>query len=92
MDRSIPILLPFFVRVHGERHHPLRYDYGERRLAAVGVLPEADAESETIFHAIVRRNAINMSARPVSLVLPAGETSAPWEERLDAVFSASQEN
>jgi multimeric flavodoxin WrbA len=90
LDRSIPILLPFFEWIDDEMHHPLRYAYGKRRLAAVGVLAEADAESERIFHNLVRRNSINMHAEPLSLVLNGREPGAPLEERLDALFSGKE--
>lgn len=88
LDRSIPILLPFFVRVGGELHHPLRYEYGKRRVAAIGVMSEPDAESERIFHTVVRRNSINMHAVPASIALDGNGAPAAvrWENQLDALF------
>jgi len=61
LDRSIPILLPFFIRVGGEVHHPQRYD-GTRKILAVGTLPQPDPEAERIFHHLVCRNALNMAS------------------------------
>lgn len=60
LDRSIPILLPFFIKAHGEIHHPQRYEK-RRKLLALGTLPAPDAESERIFRDLVHRNAINMN-------------------------------
>lgn len=59
LDRSIPNILPFFTRIGGEVHHPQRYDR-RRKFLAVGTLPAPDAESERIFHHLVRRNALNL--------------------------------
>ena len=90
LDRSIPVLLPFFEWIEGELHHPLRYKYGKRRVAAIGVLPEPDTESERIFHLLVRRNSINMHAEPVSIVLSGRTSDERFEDRLDALFSGKE--
>jgi len=83
-DRSIPILLPFFEKVQGELHHPLRYGMRSHRLAGIGVEPRVDAENERIFQEIVRRNSINLRARFAAVVL--GENDAFPAERLEALF------
>ncbi len=90
LDRCIPILLPFFEWIGGEMHHPLRYRYGKRRLAAIGVLGEPDAENERIFHHLVGRNAINMHSDPVSIVLNGREAGRRFEDELDALFAAKE--
>ena len=84
LDRSIPVLLPFFMMIGGEVHHPMRYGK-EPRLAAIGVLPEPDPESEDIFHKLVARNAINMHASPVSFVLYAKEDNGRWQDKLEGL-------
>jgi multimeric flavodoxin WrbA len=61
LDRSIPILLPFFIKVGDEVHHPQRYA-GRRRVLTVGTLPAPDAEAERIFRLLVERNALNMAS------------------------------
>lgn len=61
LDRSIPNILPFFVKVHGEVHHPQRYE-GRRSLLAFGALPSPDAEAERIFHSLAQRNALNLGS------------------------------
>jgi multimeric flavodoxin WrbA len=61
LDRFIPNILPFFGMREGEVHHPLRYPR-RRGLIVLGTLPEADLESERIFHDLVRRNALNLDS------------------------------
>lgn len=59
LDRSIPNILPYFIKRQGEVHHPQRYDK-RRSLLAFGTLPSPDAEAERIFHGLARRNALNL--------------------------------
>jgi multimeric flavodoxin WrbA len=58
LDRTIPSILPFFIKSHGEIHHPQRYEK-RRRLLAFGTLAAADPEAEGIFRNLIQRNAIN---------------------------------
>jgi hypothetical protein len=58
LDRSICLVTPFFTKVDGEIHHEPRYERYPR-IMGVGVLPQADEESERIFTTLVGRNAIN---------------------------------
>lgn len=61
LDRAIPVLLPFFIKVHGEIHHPQRYK-NSRKLIVVGTQPKADEEAERIFRGLVHRNALNLAS------------------------------
>jgi multimeric flavodoxin WrbA len=61
VDRSIPLVSPFFTRIYGEVHHHARYARYPS-LVAVGVLPEPDPAQERIFAALIERNAINLHA------------------------------
>ncbi len=61
LDRSIGLIAPFFKKIDGEVHHQPRYEHYPR-LMGIGVLPQADEESERIFTTLVGRNAINMHA------------------------------
>lgn len=61
VDHLIGALLPFFEAVDGETHHGRRYDRYPN-LLALGLLPQRDEESESIFRHLVERNAINMWA------------------------------
>jgi multimeric flavodoxin WrbA len=72
LDRTIPLISPFFTRVHGEIHHQKRYDRSPS-LAVVGLLDAPDPEAEAIFQALVARNALNMHNPPhAAAVLSAG--------------------
>ena len=59
VDRLIPTISPFFMKIGGEVHHRPRYDRYPA-IAAIGLLSELDEESEDIFRTLVRRNAINL--------------------------------
>jgi multimeric flavodoxin WrbA len=59
VDRMIPIVLPFFMKINGEIHHKPRYARSPL-LIGVGVLSNQDEESEQIFKTLVARNAINL--------------------------------
>jgi multimeric flavodoxin WrbA len=84
LDRIIPILLPFFTKVRGETHHPLRYPR-QRRLLAIGTLKQEDADSEGVFRRLVGRNALNMGNVEAATLVFSGDTSlADMEKRLGA--------
>lgn len=68
LDRSIPLLLPFFRKIHGEVHHQMRYDKYPR-MVGIGVQRERDDESARIFRQLVARNAINLDAPGSSSVV-----------------------
>lgn len=61
LDRAIPNILPFFIKIEGEIHHPQRYEK-KRTFLGLGTLPAPSAESERIFHTLVRRNALNLGS------------------------------
>ena len=58
VDRLIPNLSPFFVRIGGEIHHRPRYARYPPILG-VGTLEDPDPEKEAIFQTLVARNAVN---------------------------------
>jgi multimeric flavodoxin WrbA len=72
LDRIIPILLPFFIKVRGETHHPLRYPQ-QRRLLAIGTQKQEDADSENVFRDLVGRNALNMGDVETATLVFSGE-------------------
>ena len=59
VDRTLPILLPYFTLVKGEVHHRMRYKR-RQRLAVIGVQTSSDSDSARIFEKLVERNAINI--------------------------------
>ncbi len=58
MDRVIPILSPFFMKIKGEVHHKRRYDKYPA-MVGIGVLTARDDEAAALFRRIVERNATN---------------------------------
>jgi hypothetical protein len=82
MDRIIPLLSPFFVKIHGEVHHKRRYErYPD--LFGVGLLRQEDAESREIFSKLIERNARNFYCRGYSLAIPRKDIG----EKLETDFS-----
>ena len=61
LDRQIGRVLPYFVKIDGEVHHPKRYEK-QQSLISVGFMEKSDTEMEDIFKTLVARNAINMWA------------------------------
>lgn len=59
LDRMIPIISPFFMKINGEIHHKPRYERYPKNII-VGILPEMDGEMAGTFKELVTRNAINM--------------------------------
>lgn len=92
LDRAIPIILPFFIKVHGEVHHPQRYER-RRGFLAFGTLPAPDAEAERIFHNLVRRNAINLgSVWTESRIFSGGADGAAVAGLMRELFAAAEES
>jgi multimeric flavodoxin WrbA len=58
VDRIIPILSPFFMKIRGEVHHKQRYEKYPA-LVGIGVLPRRDEESAALFSRIIERHATN---------------------------------
>jgi multimeric flavodoxin WrbA len=61
VDRLIPLALPYFIKYHGEVHHPPRYSHPPR-LVGIGIQHHANYEEEAIFKTLVGRNAIHFHA------------------------------
>jgi multimeric flavodoxin WrbA len=84
LDRIIPVLLPFFIRVKNETHHPLRYPL-RRQLLVIGTQKQPDADSESVFRHLVERNALNMGDAQATTLVFAGDISlADIEKQLAA--------
>ena len=58
VDRFIPLILPFFTKIHGEVHHKPRYDRYPIWVN-IGVLADADDGCQDTFRKLCERNAIN---------------------------------
>jgi multimeric flavodoxin WrbA len=90
LDRIIPVLLPFFIKISGETHHPQRYPL-RRRLLAIGTQKQEDEDSENNFRRIVRRNALNMGdIEAMTLVFSGDVPLADIENKLSAAALAPE--
>lgn len=94
MDKSIPLIHPYFVVDHGEAHHRPRYDHYPR----IGLLLEKEADTDTedlrIVSDIFSRTALNMKSRmefaftteepvnEVARVIVKGGEGVPFDRRL----------
>lgn len=58
IDRLIPLVMPFFIKIDGEVHHKSRYERYPS-LMGIGILLNEDKEREQLFKTLVNRNAIN---------------------------------
>ena len=61
LDRQIGRVLPYFMKIDGEVHHPKRYEK-QQSLLSIGLLDKRDTDKEEVFKTLVARNAINMWA------------------------------
>lgn len=59
MDRLIPIISPFFLKINGEFHHKPRYERYPVTIS-IGLLPETNEDMTKTFQNLVARNALNM--------------------------------
>ncbi|MHA1198776.1 MAG: hypothetical protein ACTSQF_05415, partial [Candidatus Heimdallarchaeaceae archaeon] len=65
VDRSLPLISPFFRVHHDEIHHEIRYDkYPD--FTVIGTLENPDEEQEEIFNTLVQRNRLNNFAEKFS--------------------------
>ncbi|MCX6556617.1 MAG: flavodoxin family protein [Candidatus Aminicenantes bacterium] len=80
LDRIIPVLLPYFIRVKNETHHPLRYPI-RRRLLVIGTQKQEDAECERVFRLLVGRNALNMGDAEATTLVFSGDVSLAEMDR-----------
>jgi multimeric flavodoxin WrbA len=67
LDRSIPVLLPFFRFHHGEIHHTQRYE-DRPCIIVIGYQTEETLEFEKTFKKLTQRNALNFKA-PINKTL-----------------------
>ena len=83
MERLIPALHPFFIRMESETHHMKRY--GEYpALLVVGLMAEPDSVSEAIFRRLVTRNAINLHSPSSSTIVISSEDLGLLGDKVDS--------
>lgn len=76
LDRSIPILLPYFKRIKGEIHHYQRYENVPRHLM-IGYRETSDPLSADCYLNLTHRNALNMQPPKWSSVVIDGQAKVP---------------
>ncbi|ACL70115.1 flavodoxin family protein [Halothermothrix orenii] len=58
LDRMIPLISPFFIKVDGEIHHKPRYkEYPS--ILGIGVMSNFNEEQVQLFNNLIKRNSIN---------------------------------
>ena len=86
LDRQMPVLLPFFVKVDKEVHHNIRYESYPTMLV-VGSIDKEDKLHENVFHRLAKRNSVNGQApRSNSLIVYDKETQEEVAKKLDLVL------
>lgn len=87
LDRIIPLISPYFMKMNGETHHRPRYEKFPDYFG-LGVLPSRDAESERIFRTLVHRNAINTHSKTyAAAVITEDEEKGKIESSARGLFS-----
>ncbi|TXT56137.1 MAG: NADPH-dependent FMN reductase [Promethearchaeota archaeon] len=89
IDRSIPVLLPFFKKMRGEIHHKQRYEKIASKIV-IGYFEEDNDESEDkkgIFKELAYRNSLNM-AGPVyePLIYTGGQNFSEFKKKFDELL------
>ena len=89
LDRTIPLILPFFKLYQGEVHHAPRYPRFPS-IAFLGTLPRRDAAQEDLFEDLADRNALNMhpASYEVGILCEMTEPMAQTIERVLEVVTA----
>ena len=86
LDRTIPLILPFFKLYQGEVHHSPRYPRFPS-IAFLGTLPRRDAGQEDLFEDLADRNALNMHPASYDVGILC-EMSEPTAETIERVLEA----
>ncbi len=74
VDHQIQDISPMFAIVNGEIHHQKRYA-SYPNLLAIGWMPEANPQAESIFRHLVQRNALNMYSKTTVCGVVIGQPS-----------------
>ena len=89
LDRSIPMISPFFATIDGETHHRRRYER-HPRLAMIGVTTDDKPEEEQVFRTLATRNAINFHEhRPAVALVRADASEADVSRAVQSMFDAA---
>ncbi len=89
VDRTIPLVLPFFTQIDGEIHHKPRYE-SYPRLVSLGLMRAPDDESERIFGELLARNALNFHTNAYASAV-FFEAELTGEDNMENVVNRIQE-
>jgi multimeric flavodoxin WrbA len=90
IDRSIPIILPYFRKVQGEVHHKKRYDCYPS-IAAIGWGHDPATDEGELFETLVHRNGINLFAPKTAVGLLAPGDVERNERRVEWALTEATE-
>ncbi len=90
IDRSIPIILPYFRKVQGEVHHKKRYDRYPS-IAAIGWGHDPATDEGELFEILVHRNGINLFAPKTAVGLLAPGEVERNERRVEWALTEATE-
>jgi multimeric flavodoxin WrbA len=89
LDRSIPMISPFFATLGGETHHRRRYAH-HPRMAMLGLTADDNPEEEQVFRTLAARNALNFhEPQPAVAVVQANSSAADLNAALTSTFDAA---
>jgi len=89
LERTLPVVHPYFTRYQGEMHHRLRYPHRPFMLF-VGWQPEPDPETRSLYHRLAERNATNYQARHRALVVEGEPDRGELEQELTALLRSTE--
>lgn len=90
LDKTIPLISPFFKRYGGEVHHVSRYEKYPR-LLALGIQSYANKEEEACFKQLVYRNSLNFHIPCHSLVFLQSDEENYIYNKLDEIILETED-
>lgn len=90
VDRTIPLLLPFFRKVNGEVHHKPRYK-SYPKVLVFGAMAVENQEEKEIFGNFIKRNAANWYNTFIGTVVN-NKLEADNVEQINNIFKAAGVN
>lgn len=89
LDRTIPMISPFFATINGETHHHRRYAH-HARMAMLGLAADDNPEEARVFRTLAARNALNFhEPRPAIAVVQANISATELHTTLTTTFDAA---
>lgn len=91
IDRSIPVLLPFFKKIGEEIHHKQRYEKIASKIV-IGYLDKESQEKKQIFKKLVYRNSLNFAGRLYEpLIYTKGQNLSEFKNKYENLLKKVEE-